>query len=315
MRIVLLQSVVALGGYEQHMLNLATGLQRLGHEVHIMGLINAGGFSLLREAAAPDIPVDFPQGWPHDPQHAWKMLDDLKPDVVNAQLPVSQLALERNRAPVVGTVHSEFSFDMVPRCDAAVCLDQRAHKAACTILNVRVHPGYNGIDLERFPYRRDVAERKGIAYWGRFDPLKMAAAEVISATHPVDCWGDTVPLAASGLRVRGRSRPEEVCYNYRIMTGSGLCALEMMACGALLLSPEMTPGNIITWANASFAVEVVYPPTDTTNQAVRHDLAGLLTLGDSELQERADFCRDWIEQEHDCVGMAGKFLDVYESVL
>jgi len=335
MRIVLLQAVVALGGFEQHTLNLATGLQRLGHEVHIMGLINAGGFDLLRDGmhkamATPEyqqscferyqlrhhnISCHFPAQWPQDPRAAWQMLADLEPDIVNVQLPVPQLALEQNRAPVVGTIHSEFSLDAVPQCDAGVCLDQRWHGLTCNTLNVRIHALRNGIDLERFPYRPNVADREGVAAWGRFDPTKLGPARAICDTVPVDCWGDAVPLRDTGLRVKGFALPEEICYNYRIITATGLCALEAMACGALLLTPEPTEERMAAWADMSFWLEGIYPPGPGADETVRLDLASLMTLSRGEAQGRADFCRQCVEREHDCVKMAEKFVDVYESVL
>ena len=87
-----------------------------------------------------------------------------------------------------------------------------------------------------------------------------------------------------------------------------------MACGALLLTPAPDEERLGEWADMRFWLEGVYPPGPETDERVRQDLAGLLTLNGGEAQGRADFCREWVEREHDCVKMAEKFVRVYEEV-
>ena len=314
MRVTILQSVVAFGGFEQHMINLAIGLRRLGHEAEIMGLVNAGGFDQLLEYADAGLEIHYAENWPADTVPAWDLLSDLDADVVNLQMPVPQLALEMCRVPVVATTHSQFGFDSLPRCDAAVCLDQRWYGMSSSALGRMPYRLRNGIDLERFKYRRDLKKREGVACWGRFDDAKLAPARAVCDGVTVDCWGDVEQLGHANLRVMGRARPEDVCYKYRVVVGAGLCALEAMACGALLLTPEPTEERLAEWADGSFAMEHVYPPGPESEEAIRHDLASLLTISDKEAQARADFCREWVEEEHDCVGMAEGFVKVYEEV-
>src|SRR3990170_4857587 len=105
MRIAIVASVLGFGGVEQHILNLAIGLRRLGHEAQVVGLTNAGGFDSLRDWADPEhrIPVTWLDG--QGEEGLRRALGAMRPDVLSAQLPFPGLPLEGVETPIVWTAH------------------------------------------------------------------------------------------------------------------------------------------------------------------------------------------------------------------
>jgi len=313
MRVVLLQSVMALGGVEQHMLTLGRALRKLGHEAYVVGLIDAGGFAQLNEWSNADglVPAHIWGGWPENPARTRMLLEQLEPDVVNVQLPMPPLLADWRVAPVVGTAHGEFSLEPASGLVGLVCLDHRFAEDTRRLCGRSPVLVRNGVDLERFGFRPDFDAREGVAYWGRFDSSKMTAARAVAASTRVDCWGDTARLGEENLVCRGRARPEDVLYRYRVVTATGLCALEAMACGALLLTPEPSEENLARWSDSNFAMEEQYPDP----AQARLDLAGLLTMPEDDAEARASWCRQWVEMNHDDMRMAEQFLEVYEEAM
>ncbi len=311
MRIALVGSVIALGGIEQHMLNLALGLQRAGHEARIFGLVNAGGFEFLQEWSDPDhvLETEFAGA---NGIGLVEAIEAYAPDIVNVELPMAPEELVGCGRPMVGTLHGPFSVMPFGGLREIVAVDDRVLDHARGINGKPARLVRHGIDLKRFEFRDDAKEREGIAYWGRACETKLAPVRAVQEVERVDLWGDPIFDKAAG-RPLENVRAEDVCYQYQVVMGTGLCALEAMACGALLLMPEPNEASLDKFSRANFDAATVYPP-GTESQA-RVDLAGIKTLADGGMSERARLCRDWVEANHSVEMMAEGFLEVYEEAI
>ena len=316
MRVAIVGSVLGFGGVEQHMLNLAIGLRRIGHEPYVIGLVNAGGFDLLREWADPErrIPVTWLDGEGDDGLR--RALEVLRPDMLSAQLPFPGLPLEGVSIPMVWTAHGRYSLNAPPpRPGPIICMDGRVADAARGLtMGGATTTIWNGIDLERFKFSGDVS-REGIAYVGRWDPPKLAGLGQLRVKGQVDVFGaDGLPSEAEQVRnCRAWARPEIVYWGYRVVIAGGLCAVEAMACGALLLMPELNPqGTVLdSLANTSFSPMTHYSGAHDPNA----DLARLLALERDGVDELQSWQRRWAQTHHDCIDMARRFADVYEVAL
>ncbi len=312
MRVLILMGVATLGGVEQHCLTLAKHLRLLGIDAHLAGLVNAGGFSQLQEWTDPRCMVPIHWVSENAPDGLARLLAEVQPDLVNVQLPIAPEPLEAWGGPTVLTVHGRFSLlHPFPVKAPVVCLDMRWWDHTRSLAaGEKMYDVRNGIDLRRFRFRDDTATRQGeVAYWGRFDPIKMAPVRGCQEHIPIDLWGGDAYPEHPNLRVCGTARPEEVLYRYRVVTAAGLCALEAMACGALLLAPALDERRLRRYSDTSFTESETYP--DGCEHLAWEDLQRLLSLTPAEVRQVAQQQRNWVERVHDAGDMARKFAEVY----
>ena len=335
MNIALVQQVVGFGGIEQHVLTLAGALRKLGHEAHIIGLVDIDGFDTLRKWADPrkQIPVHWPGGWPPTPGAppgplpVHELLAEIDPDVINVQLPVHLATVVPAGKPIVGTVHGIASMQgRLPPLKALVCMDGRMleHVKSHSQLvgNLPAPRIEYGVNLKRFTFKDNAAEREGTAYFGRIAGRNTRALGTLrGAGSSLHIYGDEPGISALRAQCKaypnvecfGPTKPEKVLHKYRVVVANGVAAIEAMACGALLFGPSLGPHNMGGYQRVMYSPERFYPDEKVGEWPIMQDAQAL--QGAKVATARARFCREWVEAHHDAAKMAEAFVGVYERAM
>lgn len=306
MRVLLLSHLLAFGGVEQHMLNLQGALRRRAHIAHVAGLAVYAEFRQLASWAgagdtlsADDVPL---------------LMSRLNPDVVNIQLPFPAEVAATITRPLVYTAHGVSSFETPLGVDAAgpvVVMDGRYMEQAKLVAPGEVFHIRNGINLARFAPQYSARRTGRFAYYGRIIPVKTVAADEVAQHVTVDYHGPGELVESELVRGHGPCRPEDVGYSYRIVSATGIAALEMMACGAILLAPAHDDGTFRALADSSYAVRPNYG--DGHEGRAWEDFMRLAEMSPNQAFSCAAWQRQWVETHHDANDMASRFLRVYEG--
>ena len=158
-----------------------------------------------------------------------------------------------------------------------------------------------------------------MAYVGRFFGDKLIGlANGIWGNVPVDAYGDETSWSearaqipgASCMDYQGMGEPREVMQRYRIVSATGIAAIEAMACGAAILAHGLSPTVLARWREVMYVPEFFYPSEDYTAFSDYERLQD-----DKTATRAARMCRAWVEQHHDAKRMAEQFVAVYEEAI
>lgn len=327
MRVLLYAPFLAMGGVETHMLYLARALRAAGHYTAIAAK-GPHDFAFVRDRidVHRTVPVHYLGDLPaHQLRAQWRLLEqDIRPDIINVQLPIGQAEREAMQAPVVATYHGRYSAAGAVAARAHVCLDHRYWDATRVVAMNSATRGlmfrlWNGVELDQFPYTPNTGGRlPRLLYVGRIMDLKLLALRAVWEHLPADVYGDRpgiedlkagAPPPPSTANLFGPVQPQDVFPHYRLATCTGISALEAMAMGQPMLYPFTLDVCLPLLRASSYAVATVYPEGRGALEDARR-----LWHNPEALERGQTICRAWVCQFHDARDMARDFIRVYERV-